>query len=144
MTNSSQLWQFRFKGQASPFTTGWKVQNPPSARVLRRVRSIARGFGFLAGHRFAAGQQDARLGGAGAGDPEGLEGALQVGIGVGEVDVVLGHLVGDLSQVALDVGEVGAVLEEVRREGVAGLVRDAFGDDAERVDPPRKLVLNQL
>ena len=32
----------RFQGQAPPSTTGWKVQNPPSAGVLRRDRSIAR------------------------------------------------------------------------------------------------------
>jgi hypothetical protein len=31
------------------------------------------------------------------------------------VEVVLGHLLGDLSEVALDVDEVGAVLEQVSR-----------------------------
>ena len=41
MTNLSQLWQFRFHGQAPPSTTGWKVQNPPSAGVLRLDRSTA-------------------------------------------------------------------------------------------------------
>src|SRR5271166_5184409 len=41
-TNLSQLWQSRFHGQEPPWTTGWKVQNPPSAGVLRRDRSIAR------------------------------------------------------------------------------------------------------
>src|SRR5437016_4097460 len=30
-----------FHGQAPPSTTGWKVQNPPSAGVLRRARSMA-------------------------------------------------------------------------------------------------------
>jgi hypothetical protein len=40
--NLSQLWQSRFQGQAPPSTTGWKVQKPPSAGVLRRDRSIAR------------------------------------------------------------------------------------------------------
>ena len=33
--------QSRFHGQAPPLTTGWKVQNPPSAGVLRRDRSSA-------------------------------------------------------------------------------------------------------
>ena len=37
----SQLWQSSPQGQAPPSTTGWKVQNPPSAGVLRRDRSIA-------------------------------------------------------------------------------------------------------
>src|SRR5712691_2421744 len=41
-TNLSQLWQSRFQGQAPPSTTGWKVQKPPSAGVLRRDRSTAR------------------------------------------------------------------------------------------------------
>lgn len=41
-TNLSQLWQSRLQGQAPPSTTGWKVQNPPSAGVLRRDRSMAR------------------------------------------------------------------------------------------------------
>ena len=42
MTNFSQPWQFRFHGHAPPRTTGWKVQNPPSAGVLALVRSIIR------------------------------------------------------------------------------------------------------
>jgi hypothetical protein len=33
--------QLRFHGQAPPSTTGWKVQKPPSAGVLRLDRSIA-------------------------------------------------------------------------------------------------------
>ncbi|MFJ9381090.1 hypothetical protein [Streptomyces sp. NPDC101455] len=74
-----------FQGQAPPLTTGWKVQKPPSAGVLRRARSMARaweGLGLLAGERSGVvGEGFAGLGGAGAGDPDVLEDVLQVGAG---------------------------------------------------------------
>jgi hypothetical protein len=53
MTNLSQLWQSRFHGQGAPFTTGWKVQKPPSAGVLWRDRSTvsASAFSLVSGAR---------------------------------------------------------------------------------------------
>jgi hypothetical protein len=39
--------------------------------------------------------------------------------------IVLGHLLGDLPQVALHVDQVGAVLQQVGGQGVPGLMGDA-------------------
>jgi hypothetical protein len=61
-----------------------------------------------------------------------VEDVLQVR--VGEVDVVLGHPVGDLAEVAADVGQGGAVPKQVGGQGVAGLVWD-HAAKVELVDP---------
>jgi hypothetical protein len=86
------------------------------------------GLGLFAGHGLAAGEDDAGFGRAGTGDPDGVEGVFELRVGVGEVDVVLGHAFGDVAEVALDVGEVRTVAQQVRRQGVAGLVWDAVAD----------------
>ena len=74
------VWQSRFHGQAPPSTTGWKVQNPPSAGVLRRDRSIASACACRRSSG-AAGPDSSSpgLGGAGSGDPDVLEDVFQVG-----------------------------------------------------------------
>jgi hypothetical protein len=92
------------------------------------------GFGFLAGHGLAAGEEGAGAGGSGACDPDGVESVFQPRVGVGEVDVVFGHSLGDLAEVALDVREVRAVAQQVGCERVPGLVGDAVAE-VELVDP---------
>ncbi|MER5756820.1 hypothetical protein [Streptomyces sp. NPDC002088] len=103
----SQLWQPRFQGQESPSATGWKVQIPPSVEVLRRARSMARAWACsrMSGGCFL-GEKFAGLGGARARDPHVFEDVLQVF--AGEMDVVLGHPVGDLAQIPANVRQAGA------------------------------------
>ena len=136
----SQLWQSRFQGQAPPSTTGWKVQKPPSAGVLRRDRSMARawacsrvsGVGGL-------GEDFAGAGGAGTGDPDVLEDVFEVGLG--QVDVVLGHPLGDLAEVAADVGQARPGPQQAGGQRVPGLVGDPAAD-VELVDPGLKPLWN--
>lgn len=59
------------------------------------------GLGFRACQRLTARQEDSGFGGSGAADPDRLESGVEHGIGVGDVDVVLGHRLGDLAEVAL-------------------------------------------
>ena len=72
------------------------------------------------------------LGGAGPGDPHVLQDVLQVGMA--ELDVVLGHPVGDVPEVAADVGEGRAVAQQAGGQRVPGLVGDPAAD-VELVDP---------
>jgi hypothetical protein len=87
---------------------------------------LAREWGRLLGEQFAG------VGAAGAGDPDVLQDVLQVGLG--QVDVVLGHPLGDVAEVAADVRQARPGPQQVGRQRVAGLVRDPAAD-VELVDP---------
>ena len=77
------------------------------------------GLGLLAGERGGvAGEQFAGVGGAGPGDPDVLQDVVEVRLG--QVDVVLGHAVGDLAEVAADVGQGRAVRAAGWWPGCAG------------------------
>ena len=90
--------------------------------------------GLLAGERGGvAGEQLAGAGGAGPGDPDVLQDVLQVG--VGEVDVVLGHPVGDLARGS---GGCGSGVAPARSRLVARVCRAWWGTQRPRsrlVDP---------
>src|SRR5262249_8005712 len=78
-----------------------------------------------------ADQQLAGVGGAGPGDPDVLEDVFEVGLG--EVDVVLGHPVGDLTEISTNVRQGGAGPQQVGCQGVPRLVGNQtaqvqFGD----------------
>lgn len=81
------------------------------------------GLGLLAGERGGvAGEGFAGVGAAGSGDPDVLEDVLQVA--AGQVDIVLGHAVGDLAEVAADVGQGCAVPQQPGGQRVPSLVGD--------------------
>ena len=83
---------------------GLEGAEPALGRGAAAGQVDGEGLGLLAGERGGIpGEQLAGAGGAGPGDPDVLEDVLQVG--VGQVDVVLGHPVADLPEVAADVGQ---------------------------------------
>ena len=73
-----------------------------------------------------AGQQLPGIGRAGTGDPDLLQDVLEVG--VGQMDVMLRHPVRDLAQVTADMGERRPVAQEIRGQGVPGLVGNAVAE----------------
>lgn len=88
---------------------------------------------LLAGQRGGrSGKEVAGVDGAGAGDPDVLQDVFQVGLG--EVDVVLGHPLGDVTEIAADVGQARASAQQVGCQAVPGLVRNPAAD-VELVDP---------
>jgi len=80
------------------------------------------------------------MGRAWAGDPDSGEGIFEGRIGAGDVDVMLGHALRDLAKVLLNVGEGGAVSEQIGRQRVTGLVRDC-DTDVKVVDPSAEVVV---
>ena len=100
------------------------------------------GLGLLAGQRGSvAGEQLAGVGGAGPGDPDVLQHVLEVGMR--QVHVVLGHPVGDLAEVAADVGQAGPGAQQVGGQGVPGLVRHPV-TEVEFVHPPLETLVDHL
>ena len=100
------------------------------------------GLGLLAGERGGRlGEEFAGVGGPRTGDPDVLEDVFQVGLG--QVDVVLGHAVGDVAEVAADVGQARAVPQQAGGQRVPGLVGDVAAE-VELGDPVRKPVWNQV
>ena len=49
-------------------------------------------------------------------------------IRMGQMDVMFGHPVADLAQIPADVGQGRAMTEQVRRQGVPGLMRDEMAE----------------
>ncbi|MFF3127064.1 hypothetical protein ACFVRD_33245 [Streptomyces sp. NPDC057908] len=64
---------------------GLEGAEPAVGRGGHAAEVDGEGFGFLLAHRFAARQQCAGLGGAGAGDPDDLQGLFEPWVGVGQV-----------------------------------------------------------
>ena len=80
-------------------------------------------------------QQLAGVGGTGPGDPHAVQDVVKVG--AGQVDVVLGHPVGHLPEVAADMGQGCAIAQQIRGDGVPGLMRDVVAD-VEGIGPGAK------
>lgn len=101
--------------------------------MLRRDRSIARAWACsrVSGVVWPVSSSPG-LAVPGAGDPHVLEDVFEVG--VGQVDVVFGHAVGDLAEVAADVAEAGTGPQQVGGHGVPGLVRHVLAE-VEGLDP---------
>lgn len=73
------------------------------------------------------------MGGARSGDPDVLEDVVQVG--AGQADVMLGHTVGDLAEVAADVGQGRAVPQQPGGKRVPGLMGNAVSAEVEVGEP---------
>lgn len=80
-----------------------------------------------------AGEEVAGMSGAGSGDPHVLEDVVQVRLG--QVDVVLGHAVGDLTEVTADVRQARAVPQQPGGQRVPGLVGDVVTAEVKLCEP---------
>lgn len=79
------------------------------------------------------------MGGAGSGDPYVLEDVVQVRLG--QVDVVLGHAVGDLTEVAADARQARAVPQQPGGRRMSGLVGDVVTAEVKLGDPAAEAAL---
>jgi len=108
------------------------VQNPAfgrggSARQVDGHRAQRRRVAVV-----GCGQQFARGGGSGPGDPYVLQDVVE--FAGGDLGVVLGHGQRDLAQVFLDMVQSGAGAQQAGGQGMPGLMWD-WAADAEAVDP---------